>query len=70
MMILGREIPELTPPEGRGEYKRSSMFSNVQHAQLTQWAYRDSKGTLYRGMAASESKAREAAEKASGEKVS
>ena len=68
-MVLGREIPELPAPMGHGQYARSSMFSKARHCQMMQWAYRDSKGTLYRGVAASSSKAIAAAEEASGEKI-
>jgi len=68
-MVLGREIPELPAPKERGKFSRSSMFSKAQRCQMFQWAYCDSKGTLYRGVAASNSKAIAAAEEASGEKV-
>ena len=69
MTILGREMHQLKPPEGRREYKRSSFYSKVRHCQLIQWQYRDSDGRVYSGIEKSDRKAKEAAEKESGEKI-
>lgn len=62
-------MDELSPPERRREFSRSSFFSNIRRCQLIRWQYCDSKGRVFSGIAQYENEARRAAEKLSGEKI-
>jgi hypothetical protein len=55
--------------ESRGQFRFEVYRSAILHQEQVQWDYRDTKGTLFSGVALTVEDARRMAEQQSGEKI-